>query len=422
MENVFMKNVKDYGAVGDGLTNDTAAIQKAINDGGMVYFPAGVYVTGTLYLKSNGGLCLDAGAVIRGSLRRSDYNADDFCRQNEVFTDEFVTGAHLIVAVGQKNITLCGAGTIDGQGRHWVNEKKVCNSDGDYAPDPERPGQMLYFCECENVRVKNLNIVNGPYWHLFFHGCENVFCNGLTIQGDRTRWTNDGIDVDCCANVKISDCAIDVGDDALTLRAHYKKLGSRRVCEKVTVSNCVLRSHRDYGIRLGVGAGTVCDCVFSNLTIEAPNRGAVGAMCMWSQETSYASTIEGIIINGAILRGRHPIEIFVAPALCSPPNECSIGNLRFSNLLLYPTEKCVLKGISGNPLKNVTIDGVTVHCENFCEESGEIFEIAAAENVRLIGVTAQSNAKNKNVSARISAAKNIEINGEKFFGDATANL
>ena len=55
MENVFMKNVKDYGAAGDGLTNDTAAIQKAINDGGMVYFPAGVYVTGTLYLKSNGG-------------------------------------------------------------------------------------------------------------------------------------------------------------------------------------------------------------------------------------------------------------------------------------------------------------------------------------------------------------------------------
>ena len=70
----------------------------------------------------------------------------------------------------------------------------------------------------------------------------------------------------------------------------------------------------------------------------------------------------------------------------------------------------------------VTIDGVTVHCENFCEESGEIFEIAAAENVRLIGVTAQSNAKNKNLSVRISAAKNIEINGEKFFGDATANL
>lgn len=96
MENVFMKNVKDYGAVGGGLTNDTAAIQKAINDGGMVYFPAGVYVTGTLYLKSNGGLCLDAGAVIRGSLLRSDYNADDFCRQNEVFTEEFVTGAHLI--------------------------------------------------------------------------------------------------------------------------------------------------------------------------------------------------------------------------------------------------------------------------------------------------------------------------------------
>ena len=91
-----MRNVKDYGAVGDGVSLDTKAIQKAIDLGGTVYIPEGIYRVGTLYLRSNGGLHLAAGATLLASHERKDYNSDDFCVQNVVSASEKVTGAHLI--------------------------------------------------------------------------------------------------------------------------------------------------------------------------------------------------------------------------------------------------------------------------------------------------------------------------------------
>ena len=115
-----MRNIKDYGAVGDGATLETAAIQRAVDDGGMVYIPEGTYRTGTIYLRSNGGLHLAPGATLIASHNREDYNTDNFCAQNRVFTSEFVTGAHLITAVEQKNIIIEGHGTIDGEGNLFV--------------------------------------------------------------------------------------------------------------------------------------------------------------------------------------------------------------------------------------------------------------------------------------------------------------
>ena len=112
-----MNNVRDFGAKGDGTTLDTEAIQKAIDAGGMVYFPPGIYLSGTLYLKSDGGLDLSPGAHLLASPDRKDYNADDFCEQNRVFASEQVSGAHFIVAVEQHNITIRGGGRIDGNRR-----------------------------------------------------------------------------------------------------------------------------------------------------------------------------------------------------------------------------------------------------------------------------------------------------------------
>ena len=92
-------DVKEFGAVGDGVTKDTQAIQAALDAGGLVFFPPGTYLSGTLHLRSGGGLLLSPGATLLASPDPEDYNKDDFCPQNRVFQTEIVSGRHLIAAV-----------------------------------------------------------------------------------------------------------------------------------------------------------------------------------------------------------------------------------------------------------------------------------------------------------------------------------
>lgn len=380
-----MRNIKDYGAVGDGIALDTAAIQRAIDDGGIVYIPAGVYRIGTIYLKSNGGLHLAAGAVLKGSHDRADYNADDFCPQNVVFTQEYVTGAHLIVAVEQENITIEGRGTIDGEGHYWMNESRPnpYNSK-EYAANPERPGQMIFICECKNVHVTDVNLVNGPYWHLFLHGCEDVLVFGLTIRGDRPRWTNDGIDIDCCKRVCVSNCIVDVGDDALTVRAYKTPLlHSDGICENVVVTNCVLRADRDYGIRVGVGSGIIRNCVFSNLDVEGMNTAGIGIMAYWSPESDYATTIEDIMFSNINVRGRQAIHIYTAREEAPLPNPCYVRNIKMSSLMLYQLHNSFLRGISDNILENVWLSDVMVRLPDTYGENEPVFELRNTAHVSI---------------------------------------
>ncbi len=356
-----MQDIRDYGAVGDGQALDTAAIQKAIDAGGMVLVPPGIYRTGTLYLKSNGGLHLEPGAVLLASHCRQDYNADDFCPQNDVFWEEKVTGAHLITSVGQENVTVEGHGTIDGDGHFWMNESHLIPGTQEYDANPERPGQLLFFCECRDVHVTDVRICNGSYWHLFFHGCRDVFVRGVAIRGDRPRWTNDGIDIDCCTGVTVSDCIIDVGDDGITLRGYGNPLLHKdAVCENVVITNCVIRADRDYGIRIGVGSGLIRNCTLSNLDIEAPNCGGLGIMGRWSSLSRSATSVENLLFTNLRIRARRPLELVSGYGDAPLPNPCRLHNLILSHLLLSPTEKLQITGMPACPLEQIVLNDVTV--------------------------------------------------------------
>lgn len=328
-----MQNVIDFGAKGDGKTLDTAAIQAAIDAGGEVYFPKGVYITGTLYLQSNGGLNLSSGAVLRASHNREDYNADDFCPQNRVFVSESVTGAHLITAVNKKNIFIKGEGVIDGDSHYWVNESNKEEGAETFLPNPERPGQMIFLCECQNVSITDVNLRNGSYWHLFLHGCEDVKIRGINIKGEIHQYTNDGIDLDCCQRVTVSDCNIEVGDDALTLRGYDEPLLSSRTCEDVVINNCVLRSYNAFAIRIGVGEGYIRNCSFSNLAIHGSNH-AIGITSRFSPQRANGVKVENISFNNVTAKVRRFFEIRTNNRDGFPPfeNECYIRNINISNV------------------------------------------------------------------------------------------
>lgn len=266
-----MNNVRDFGAVGDGVANDTAAIQRAIDAGGAVYFPAGTYRSGTLYLQSNGGLELDHGAVLLASADPADYCARNFCVQE--WNSHVGNGnhAHLIVALERENIFIRG-GKFDGNARAFFQGLEIDHehfTGGPCYPTPRwRTQQLMFFCESKNIRLTDFRIEDSACWGCFLHGCENVTVSRLHIFNSPYAGEDDGLDIDCCRFVTVSDCIIDVGDDALTLRGNATRLKQPRPCEWITVTNCVLRSAYAHAVRVGVGTGVVRHCVLSNLAIH----------------------------------------------------------------------------------------------------------------------------------------------------------
>ena len=145
-----MNNIVDFGAVGDGVTDNTDAIQRAVDAGGVAFIPAGTFVSGTIYLRSNGGLELAPGAVLLGSPDPAKYNAADFCQQNRASVTEKASGAHLIVALECQNVVIRGEGIIDGnrpatnkvQNLRGVGTNEVAAHQFLIALNPEVLGQL----------------------------------------------------------------------------------------------------------------------------------------------------------------------------------------------------------------------------------------------------------------------------------------
>ncbi|UCG57521.1 MAG: glycoside hydrolase family 28 protein [Phycisphaerales bacterium] len=218
-------DVRDYGAIADGKSLCTKSIQRAIEQcakdgGGTVYLPPGTFLSGTLFMKSGVTLRLDAGCTLLGSRDLQDY--PETVPAFRSYTDNY-TDKSLIYGEDLENISIIGTGTIDGQGRFFKGPYKV------------RP-YMMRFIRCRNVVVKDVTIKNSPMWVQHYLACDDVRITGITVKS-RVNHNNDGIDIDSCHRVVISDCNIDSGDDAIVLKST-----SARVCRDVVVNNCVLSS------------------------------------------------------------------------------------------------------------------------------------------------------------------------------------
>ena len=360
-----MRSILDFGAVGDGKTINTKAIQAAVDAGGTVYIPAGVFVTGTIYLKSGGGLHLAPDAVLKASHDHADYNASDFCPQNRVFSSENMVGTHLITAVEQHDIFVTGFGTIDGDSHYWVNENFMSGYCEFYTHPPvenNRPGQMLFFAECENVKVQDVTLLHAPFWHLFFHGCENVMVRGVTVQGEKKQWVNDGIDIDCCRNVTISDCIIETGDDGITLRAVTQPLRDQtRACENVVITNCVLTSYLDYGIRIGVGTGTIKNCLISNVLIKDSLSG-IGATCRFNPNAPGGTNIENLRFSNISIEAHCGIDLKMSNQQDHPPfpTHAYMKNIAFDNVSVHCDRMNTLIGFANTTVSNISFSNMDV--------------------------------------------------------------
>ena len=344
--------VADFGAKGDGLTKDTTAIQRAVDaagaaGGGRVVLGRGTYLSGTIFLADNVELHLLRDARLLASPNLADYNAPDAFPQNYSAPKENWCGKHLLVAVERTNVALTGEGTVDGNGRAFFNDAtpKFVGSAGwrrgaytakDLTGEG-RPGQLIEFVECRNVRVRDVRMVDTPSWGCFLYGCENVEVGGLRVDSPLTHLNTDGIDVDSCRHVRIGECVIRTGDDAVAVRGSPKHLkDASRICEDVVISNCDF-SVSACGVRIGVGTGVIRGVLVSNVVVRTAGT-AFNLQAVYGQ-SSGVDISDVAVVDCRVADSARAISVTGKP-------ERKVRDVRFADLLLeendiLPQEKMV---------------------------------------------------------------------------------
>lgn len=420
-------NVCDFGAVGDGVTNNTAAInaltKRLEGKGGTVYFPAGEYVCGSIRLYSNMTLRLDAGATILGSHDFNDYPFIEL----EGFTRGTRHG--LISAIGARNIHITG-GKIDGRGKYFWD-----NMESDY----ERP-RTINPILCRDVQITDMIIENSPCWTVHPLCCENVTVRGVTIYNPYNSPNTDGINPESCKNVRISDCHIDVGDDCVTIKAgtELDALMKDRPCENIIVTGCTM-AHGHGGVVIGsemsggVKNVSVSNCIFQNTErgIRVKTRRKRGGFVTGASFSNIIMENVGAVITMnayyCCVCGEYPFpkEILFDEGP-QPVDELTpyFSDVRISGITARGVTGVgiYLYGLPESPIENVTISDVSMDIIG-CEEGfppvsafnrslchGEGIVIENAKGVTMQGVTLEC--KGERIS--LKNAENIYLNGTRI--------
>ena len=375
-------DVRSFGARGDGSTRDTAAVAAAVGacekqGGGTVYFPAGRYVIGTVQLYSHIHLKLESGAVLSGSHDIHDYLPSPpfgFARDYGVNLTGEGTLLGMLIAENAQDISIDGGGEIDGQGDSFM-QLKVAHKGEDYdehfvrdaekfdaamnsleygpvEPD-HRPGTMVVFYHCANVRINGITLRSAPNWTLHLQDVEGAVISGIQILNDARIPNNDGIDCMQCRHVRISDCDIQTGDDGFAI------VGS----EHLNVSNCSISS-RSAAIRLE----STRLSTFTGLSMNT-NRGiAIFASGYANQPTRSTEDVifSNIVIRTHLIPGHwwgkaEPIYIAVQP--CAQASACGVKvrNVVFSNITAEAENGVLLWGAESSPITGVELSGVRLH-------------------------------------------------------------
>lgn len=361
-------DVSDFGAVSDGKTVNTAAFQQAIDacqdaGGGRVVCGPGTWVTGCVELKSNVELYLAQGCRIVGSPRLADYSplvADGF--HTELSPEK---SAHsLLRAVDAKNIAITGPGVIDGAGLAFYDPRAVAKGKGKLdKPNTPRP-RIGMFYRCRDVRIDGPTFVDSACWTLWLMQCESVHVHRITIRGNRRMRNVDGIDIDACRDVTISDCQMDTEDDCIALRAIQQLYDAAAVCENVVITNCVLKTSCQ-GVRVGCpGDGIIRNSTFSNLVIESTGNGILfeNPHRYLPPHSRGNADISDILFTNVVIHCRRcPIKVVVENGIALR----RLADLSFCNFQIRSGGPCVIQGSPETIIRNVRLANVSI------ETSGE---------------------------------------------------
>lgn len=271
-------DVTQFGAVPDGVTLNTAAIQAAIDQahsegGGRVVFPAGRFLSGTIVVKSNVELHLSKKAVLLGSVNPKDY-----------FKINRWIG--LVMADQAENIAISGKGVLDGQGAELALNVDSLFYAGEidsskYQFQERRPiaplrPQVIEFVKCKNISVTGVTIRNGASWVQTYDLCQGLVIDDIRVESN-SYWNNDGIDVSDCSNVRITNCYVDASDDGICLKSY--SIG-KQICDSIYIGNCTVRSSAS-AVKFGSASyGGFTNVVVENIKVFDTFRSAIALECV----------------------------------------------------------------------------------------------------------------------------------------------
>nr|WP_213979882.1 glycosyl hydrolase family 28-related protein [Sphingomonas sp. dw_22] len=399
-------DVRSYGAKGDGKTIDSAAINKAIEaatkaGGGTVVVPPGRYLCFSIRLKDNVTIVLSAGAVIEAAdptVHKGSYDEPENDME-EQFQDFGITHVHnsLIYGDGVSNVAIVGRGMIhglglnrDGPGDRWHN-KPGWKSPRDLGITPRearlrdpkeravlgRANKSIGLRDCHNVVLRDFIVLQGGHFCVIAHGVTNMTIDNLTIDTDR-----DGIDIDCCRDVRVSNCIVNAPkDDAIVLKSSYA-LDRKVICEDVTVIGCktmgyVLGSLLDGTYRksdytsvdsvgpLGrIKLGTESNGGFRNIQITNCTCENSRGILMGVVD---GGTLEDVIVSDITMRNpvNHPLFVHQAARLRAPAGT-TVGKCRrvkFSDINVSgadPRYPCGVAGIADAPVEDISFTNIEV--------------------------------------------------------------
>jgi len=356
-------DVREFGAVGDGVTVNTAAIQKAIDQcsadgGGVVLFAGGEFVTGTICFKDNVILRVEAGAALLGSTNIADYATDT---HKNMYKNEPHMDRCLIFGRGVSGIGIEGNGIIDGRGGVGRLGDPGHRTFFPNRDDPKRNRPMLLrLVDCSRIRVRDITLRNPAAWTSAWLYCKDIAVEGITISS-RVCGNGDGLDFDGCENVRVSNCAFDTSDDSICLQASRKDRPCRNTTinncvfvskwagirigllsigdfEDVTVSNCIFRDIEDSGLKIQMCEGGVMrNMIFSHLVMQNVPRPVFMTFC---QQRALVDSPEGVFPPMNAMRG------FI------------FDGLQIDNSACDPNSAFIFTGMPGHPIEDVRLSNI----------------------------------------------------------------
>lgn len=367
-------NVFDFGAQGNGLTSDTAAIQRAIDTccaagGGRVVLPGGhTYRCGALILRSNLELHLEMGAVLKGSDNLSDY----LLPENRAGSPEMhgipsyenceYTGApnhYFLYARDCDNLAITGLGAIDGNEAIFYGEENRFHIEGIFYPR----APLLFLENVSHLTIKSVTMRNSAFWTVHMVGCSDVLIDGIRILNNLRMANCDGIDPDHCRNVRIANCHIECADDCIVFKntAAAMQYGP---CENITVTNCTLTS-----TSAAIKFGSESEDLFRNILIEncvisRTNRAI-------SLQLRDKGSIENCRFHNICIHTRlfhrdsfwgaaEPIAVTVLKRK-TDTEVGSIRRIRFSNISCESENGILLYSENPEGISDITFDNVSLH-------------------------------------------------------------